>query len=57
VPASYAVAFLARSVGVRAITPPWLIGLALLLNLSVAFLAGLWALRSLRHAEPIQLLR
>ena len=57
VPASYAVAFLARSVGVRTVTPPWLIGLALLLNLSVAFLAGLWALRSLRHAEPIQLLR
>jgi putative ABC transport system permease protein len=57
VPASYAVAFLARSMGVRAITPAWLIGLALLLNLSVALLAGLWALRSLRHAEPIQLLR
>jgi putative ABC transport system permease protein len=57
VPASYAVAFLARSVGVRTVTPPWLIGLALLLNLSVALLAGLWALRSLRQAEPIQLLR
>ena len=39
------------------VTPPWLIGLALVLNLSVALLAGLWALRSLRQAAPIQLLR
>jgi hypothetical protein len=57
VPASYAVAFLARSLGVRTVTPLWLIGLAPLLNLSMALLGGLWALRSLRQAEPIQLLR
>jgi putative ABC transport system permease protein len=57
VPASYAVAFLARSVGVRTLTPLWLIVSALLLTLGMALLAGLWALRSLRQTEPVQLLR
>jgi putative ABC transport system permease protein len=57
VPSSYGLAFLARSVGARTVTPAWLIGLALLLNLAAALLAGLWALRSLRLAAPIQLLR
>jgi putative ABC transport system permease protein len=57
VPASYAVAFLARAVGARTLSPLWLIVGTVILTLIMSLLAGLVALRSLRQTEPIQLLR
>jgi putative ABC transport system permease protein len=48
---------LARWFGTHAVLPPWLLGLASTITLSMALLAGLYALRSLKDTEPAQLLR
>jgi len=47
----------AGTLGVPVLTPGWLLGSAAAVTLLMAFLSGLWALRSLRLIEPALLLR
>jgi putative ABC transport system permease protein len=48
---------LGERLGARVELPPWLIASAAAVTVVSALLSGLWALRSLRHVEPITLLR
>jgi putative ABC transport system permease protein len=56
-PAVFGFAWLADGLGAKVLLPSWLLATAALLTLTMAFLSGLAALRSLRHAEPAALLR
>ena len=56
-PIVFALADLARSLGTNAVLPPWLLASTAAITLAMAMFSGLIALRSLRHAEPAQLLR
>ncbi len=56
-PLALALAFCARAAGTRAMLPGWLMAAGALITLGMALLAGLAALRSLKHTEPEQLLR
>jgi hypothetical protein len=53
----HALAWLADWLGVRVLLPYWLMGGAAVVTLVTAMISGLWALRSLRLAEPAMLLR
>ena len=57
VPTIYGMSRLAEFAGARVLLPQWLLALVLGVTLSTALLAGLFALRSLRHVEPANLLR
>jgi len=57
VPAVLGLARLADLLGARVLLPGWLLGLAVVVTLFMALLAGLAALRSLRRVEPATLLR
>lgn len=56
-PLSFLMAKAAEYAGIRASLPPWLLIGTAILTLIMAFSSGLVALRSLRQAEPVQLLR
>jgi putative ABC transport system permease protein len=56
-PAIFAIAFLGDTVGAKVMLPPWLLIGASVITMSMAMLSGLYALRSLRHVEPVTLLR
>ncbi len=56
-PLAMGLSVLARTLGTRALVPSWLVAAAALVTLAMALLAGLAALRSLKHTEPEQLLR
>jgi putative ABC transport system permease protein len=56
-PVTFALARLARAVGAYTVLPGWLLSVTIALTLSMALVSGLFALRSLRHSEPGQLLR
>lgn len=57
VPPIYAIAFLGDTAGAKVLLPAWLMIGACLITMSMAMLSGLYALRSLRHIEPVTLLR
>jgi putative ABC transport system permease protein len=57
IPAAFALAQGAESLGARVMLPPWLLGGAAAITLSMAISAGFAALRSLRLIEPAILLR
>ena len=57
VPITFGLAHLARSLGAKVVLPTWLLTGTAVVTLSMALLSGLVALRSLRHAEPAELLR
>jgi putative ABC transport system permease protein len=57
IPTIYGMAKLADLVGARVMVPEWLLGAVAAVTLATAMLAGLFALRSLRHIEPASLLR
>jgi putative ABC transport system permease protein len=56
-PSVFLLSFGADALGAQVLLPPWLLGLAASLTMSMALLAGLAALRSLRLVEPAALLR
>lgn len=56
-PVTYGLVQLAQRLGTRAVLPGWLVAGTVVITLGMALLAGLFALRSLRQAEPAQLLR
>lgn len=56
-PITFGLAHLARSLGTKAVLPSWLLIGTAIITLSMALFSGLFALRSLRRAEPAQLLR
>jgi putative ABC transport system permease protein len=56
-PFVFALAGLGGRVGAKVLLPGWLLGLAVLITICMALLAGLIALRSLRRIEPAILLR
>lgn len=56
-PITFGLAHIARTLGTKAVLPPWLLLGTAAITISMALLSGLVALRSLRHAEPAQLLR
>jgi putative ABC transport system permease protein len=57
IPAIYALGSAARSGGATVALPPWLLAAGAGLTMGTALFSGLTALRSLRLAEPITLLR
>ncbi len=57
VPTIWGMSRLAEFAGARVMLPHWLLGSVLSVTLATALLAGLFALRSLRHVEPANLLR
>jgi putative ABC transport system permease protein len=57
IPTVHGLALLADYLGVRVLLPLWLISGAAGVTLVTAMISGLWALRSLRLAEPAMLLR
>lgn len=57
VPTIMGMSQLAEFAGARVLLPHWLLGTVLAVTLATALLAGLFALRSLRHVEPANLLR
>ena len=56
-PASFGSAALMQALGARIVLPLWMLGFAAALTLTMALLAGLVSLRSLRRVEPATLLR
>jgi len=56
-PASFGSAALMQALGARIVLPAWVLGSAAALTLTMALLAGLVSLRSLRRVEPATLLR
>jgi putative ABC transport system permease protein len=56
-PAIYGISYAGDYVGARVLLPYWLILGAIAITLSMAMGSGLFALRSLRHVEPVTLLR
>jgi len=56
-PAVLGLAYVADLLGARVFMPPWVLGSAAGLTLTVAMVAGLTALRSLRHLQLATLLR
>jgi putative ABC transport system permease protein len=57
IPASFGLGMLGDVLGTRVLLPVWLLTGVAVLALAVALIAGLAALRSLRHTEPAVLLR
>lgn len=57
VPTIWGMSRLAEFAGARVLLPHWLLGSVLSVTLGTALIAGLFALRSLRHVEPANLLR
>jgi len=57
VPTSFLLAQLAELAGARVMLPPWLLGAAACVTMTMAMGSGLAALRSLRQIEPATLLR
>lgn len=57
IPLAAGLAQIADAAGIRASLPPWLLGGTAVLTLIMALVSGLFALRSLKQAEPVQLLR
>jgi putative ABC transport system permease protein len=56
-PAIYGIAYVGDTVGAKILLPAWLLSGAVVITLSMAMASGLFALRSLRHVEPVTLLR
>jgi putative ABC transport system permease protein len=56
-PVVYVFSWGAELLGTKVLLPPWLLGAAVGVTLTMALLSGLGALRSLRRAEPAALLR
>jgi putative ABC transport system permease protein len=56
-PPIYGIALLGDYVGAKVMLPYWLISGACVITMSMAMFSGLYALRSLRHIEPVTLLR
>jgi putative ABC transport system permease protein len=56
-PAIFGIAYLGGEIGAKVLLPEWLLSGAVLITMSMAMLSGLYALRSLRHIEPVTLLR
>jgi putative ABC transport system permease protein len=56
-PATFALAAGADSLGARVLLPGWMLACAVIVTMSMAMLSGLAALRSLRLVEPAVLLR
>ncbi len=56
-PAIFGVAYLGSEVGAKVLLPYWLLIGASIITMTMAMLSGLYALRSLRHIEPVTLLR
>ena len=57
IPGAYLLAALARQVGTNADLALWIVGSDIVLTLAMSLVAGLYAMRSLSHAEPTALLR
>lgn len=57
VPLIFILAHLGTEAGAKVLLPWWLLVGAVAVTMTMAFLSGLWALRSLRLVEPINLLR
>jgi putative ABC transport system permease protein len=57
IPTIYGMSRLAGIVGAKVLLPQWLLGAVACVTLAMAVFAGLFALRSLRHVEPANLLR
>jgi putative ABC transport system permease protein len=57
VPTILGMSQLAEFAGARVLLPHWLLGTVLAVTLVTALVSGLFALRSLRHVEPANLLR
>jgi putative ABC transport system permease protein len=57
IPITYGLAYIARLVGTNAMLPYPLLLATAAITLTMALLSGLWAMRSLRRAEPATLLR
>ncbi|MBX7104922.1 MAG: ABC transporter permease [Gemmataceae bacterium] len=57
IPTILGMAKLAGFAGAKVLLPTWLLAAVLVVTLFTALLAGLFALRSLRHVEPANLLR
>jgi len=56
-PAVYGLAYLGNEVGAKVLLPWWLLGGAISVTMIMAMASGLFALRSLRLIEPVNLLR
>lgn len=56
-PPIFGIALLGDYVGAKVMLPYWLVIGACVITMSMAMLSGLYALRSLRHVEPVTLLR
>jgi putative ABC transport system permease protein len=56
-PVIFFIAYVGDVLGVKILLRYWLLTGACLITLGMAMLSGLWALRSLRHVEPVTLLR
>jgi len=57
IPTSFALGELASLGGIKVRLPEWLLGGTAIITLGMAVLSGLWALRSVRQIEPVNLLR
>lgn len=57
IPLTFGMAELANSVGTYAVLPFWIVGTTFVVTLGMAMVSGLFALRSLHHADPATLLR
>ena len=56
-PAIFAIAYLGNEAGAKVLLPSWLLLGAVAITMTMAMLSGLYALRSLKHIEPVTLLR
>jgi putative ABC transport system permease protein len=56
-PAIFAIAYIGGEIGAKVMLPPELLAAACVITMTMAMLSGLYALRSLRHVEPVTLLR
>jgi putative ABC transport system permease protein len=57
IPSALGLMELANALGTKVTLPVWLLALASAVTMVMALLSGLFALRSLRHVEPVALLR
>lgn len=56
-PPIFLVAYLGSTAGAKVMLPFWLLGGACVVTMTMAMVSGVYALRSLRHVEPVTLLR
>ena len=58
-PTNYSASYvnITAPLGAKVLLPPWLLIGASIITMTMAMLSGLYALRSLRHIEPVTLLR